>query len=263
MDVSSLAWRTDLAILEASGSAVTDCGTHLLVTTADNPTYHWGNFMLLKDLPIAGGAREVMGAFDTWFRTNRHRSIGVDVTTDVDLTEFEQAGMDKDVSHVMTAERLVAPERPFAAGGIRPLTSDEWSKWVDLDLAVYGVEDHRYTRDYVEARARQEQRLVAAGLGYRWGVFVDGRLAASAGLFHVGEGIYRFQSVVTHPRRRKQGIASTLIHRMGEWAHARGARQLVMVADPEGPAYGCYSRLGLSTVEVAVELDQSLPGEIA
>lgn len=263
MDVSSLAWRTDIAILTASGSTVTDCGTHLLVTTPDNPLYHWGNFLLLKELPLAGGAREVMGAYDTWFRDSRFRSIGIDGDGDHDVVEFERADMDKDVSHVMTAERLVAPERPFVGGGIRPLTPDEWVKWVDLDLAVYASDDRRYTREYVEARARQEQRLVAAGLGYRWGVFVDGRLAASAGLFHVGDGVYRFQAVMTHPRRRRQGIASTLIHRMGEWAHARGARQLVMVADPDGPAFGTYARLGLVTTEKVTELHQSLPGEIA
>jgi GNAT superfamily N-acetyltransferase len=263
MDVTSLGWRTDIAILEASGSTVTDCGTHLLVTTADNPAYHWGNFLLLAQPPVAGGAREVMGAYDTWFRTNRYRSVGVDVTTDLDLTEFEQAGMDKDVSHVMTAERLVAPERRFAGGGVRPITSDEWGKWIDLELAVYGGDDRRYTRAYMEGRARQEQRLVANGLGYRWGVFVDGRLAASAGLYSVGDGVFRFQSVSTHARRRKQGIASTLLHRMGEWARAQGARQLVTVVDPEGPAYGCVSRLGFTTAEVAVELHQTLPGEIA
>ncbi|MFC6152978.1 GNAT family N-acetyltransferase [Nocardioides yefusunii] len=262
MDVTSLAWRTDIAVLEASGSTVRDCGTHLLVTTPDNPTYHWGNFLLLKNLPLAGGAREVMGAYDTWFRTNRFRAIGIDSTTDLDTVEFEQAGMDKDVSHVMTAARLVAPERRFVGGGIRPITSDEWKKWVDLELSVY-ADDARYTRTYVEGRARQEQRLVEAGRGYRWGVFVDGRLAASAGLYDVGDGVFRFQSVATHGRRRKQGIASTLIHRMGEWAAARGARQLVMVADPEGPAFGCYSRLGLETVEVAVELHQALEGAIA
>ncbi|QCX26401.1 GNAT family N-acetyltransferase [Nocardioides jishulii] len=264
MQITSLGFRTDIAILTASGSTVTDCGTHLLVTTPDNPSYHWGNFMLLRELPAPGGAREVMGAFDTWFATARHRAIGIDSPVDVDVSEFEVDGMDKDVSHVMTAERLLAPERPFAGGGIRPLTPDEWDKWVDLDLSVYAAEDRRYHRAYVEGRARQEQRLVAAGLGHRWGVFVDGRLAASAGLYDTGDGVFRFQSIATHPRRRGLGIATTLVHRMAERAvEEQGARQLVIVADPEGPAYGIYRRLGFETAEVAVELHQSLPGEIA
>lgn len=263
MEITSLGWRTDIAILESSGSTVTDCGTHLLVTTPDNPAYHWGNFLLLKEPPLPGGAREVMGAYDSWFR-NRFRSIGIDTTGEVDVVEFEKAGMDADVSHVMVAERLAAPQRPFVGGGIRPLTSDEWEKWVDLEMAVWGADDRRYTRAYVQGRARQEQRLVAAGLGHRWGVFVDGRLAASAGLYDTGDGVFRFQSVATHPRRRRQGIGSTMLHRMAERAvREQGARRLVMVADPGGPAYGVYSRLGLKTVETVTELHQSLPGQIA
>ena len=172
--------------------------------------------------------------------------------------------MTRNVSHVMTAGRLEAPQRPFVGGGIRPLTSDEWRKWVDLEIAANASEDVRWTRSYVEGRAREERKLVAAGLGYRWGVFVDGHLAASAGLYDVGGGVFRFQSVGTHPRRRKQGIASTLLHRMAERAVAlQGAQQLVVIADPEGPAYGLYRSLGLEAVEQTVELDQNLPGEIA
>ena len=273
MDVTSLAWRTDIAILAASGSTVTDCGTHLLVTTPDNPSYHWGNFLLLKHLPVPGGAREVMGAYDTWFRTNRYRAIGIDSSAAdehgvIDTSEFERAGMDTDVSHVMVAERLRAPARPFLGGGIRPLAFDEWDKWADLELAVY-ADDRRYTREYVRARARQEQRLVDAGLGQRWGVFVDGRLAASAAVYDTGNGVLRFQSVATHPRRRKQGIASTLLHRMTERAiadHVREGREVrgfVTVADPEGPAHGAFKRLGLATLETVTELNQNLPGQIA
>ncbi|WP_158630561.1 GNAT family N-acetyltransferase [Nocardioides daphniae] len=134
---------------------------------------------------------------------------------------------------------------------------------VDLDLAVFAPDDRNNQRPFVEGKARQEQRLVAAGLGERWGVFVDGRLAASVGLYDTGDGVFRFQSVATHPRRQGQGIASTLLHRMAERAVARGARQLVMVADPTGPAISLYRRLGLETTEVAIELYQSLPGQIA
>jgi len=37
MDIASLAFRTDLAMLEHSGSVVEDHGTHLVVRTPDNP----------------------------------------------------------------------------------------------------------------------------------------------------------------------------------------------------------------------------------
>lgn len=254
--IRSLGFRTDLALLTASGSTVTDRGTHLLVTTQDNPTYHWGNFLLLRELPVPGGAREVMAAFDSWFPRSRHRSIAVDGIAALDLSEFEAAGMQPDVSEVLVADRLRAPERPHTDGGIRPLTSDEWGAWIDLELSE---RNPGVTRTYLAARAAAEQRLVEAGLGHRWGVFVDGRIAATAGLFEVGDHMARFQSVMTHPRHRGRGLASTLVHRMAEHARTRrGVRRTVMVADPEGPAIGLYKRLGFSTYETQNALGQVL-----
>ena len=64
MHVRSLAFRTDLALLERGGTEVTDRGTHLVVRTPGNPTFYWGNFMLLSEPPtrcrrrgLAGGVR--------------------------------------------------------------------------------------------------------------------------------------------------------------------------------------------------------------
>ena len=51
MEISSLANRTDLAMLERSGSEISDRGTHLVVRTPDNPTFWWGNFLLLAEAP--------------------------------------------------------------------------------------------------------------------------------------------------------------------------------------------------------------------
>ena len=65
MHVSSLGFRTDLALLTASGSIVEDRGTHLVVRSPDNPSYFWGNFILLAQPPVPGGEREVVGAFHT------------------------------------------------------------------------------------------------------------------------------------------------------------------------------------------------------
>ena len=42
-------WATDLAILAAGGSKVADHGDHLVVRTAANPQFHWGNFVLVTD----------------------------------------------------------------------------------------------------------------------------------------------------------------------------------------------------------------------
>ena len=78
MNVSSLGFRTDLALLTASGSVVEDRGTHLVVRSPDNPSYFWGNFLLLSEPPVLGGEKEVVGAFHTEFPLAEHVSIGVD-----------------------------------------------------------------------------------------------------------------------------------------------------------------------------------------
>ena len=57
MDIRSLGFRTDLRLLEMTGSVIEDRGTHLVVRTPDNPTYFWGNFLLLRQLPFPGGER--------------------------------------------------------------------------------------------------------------------------------------------------------------------------------------------------------------
>src|SRR5258708_28834018 len=56
VEVRSLGYRTDLAILALEGSQVTDQGDHLVIRTAGNPDYWWGNFLLLRDLNPGAGA---------------------------------------------------------------------------------------------------------------------------------------------------------------------------------------------------------------
>ena len=111
MHVSSLGFRTDLALLTASGSLVEDRGTHLVVRTPANPSYYWGNFLLLAQAPVPGGEREVVGAFRTEFPEARHVSIGIDRPdlADESRAAFEAAGLTIDVASVLTATALRAP----------------------------------------------------------------------------------------------------------------------------------------------------------
>ena len=56
MDIRSLGFRTDLRLLEMTGSEIEDRGTHLVIRTPSNPTYFWGNFLLLKQRPFPGAS---------------------------------------------------------------------------------------------------------------------------------------------------------------------------------------------------------------
>src|SRR4051794_25178189 len=51
MDVRSLGFRTDLMLRRLADATVEDRGDHAVVTTAANPGFWWGNFLLLAEPP--------------------------------------------------------------------------------------------------------------------------------------------------------------------------------------------------------------------
>lgn len=258
MDVRSLGFRTDLALLTASGSLVEDRGTHLVVRTPANPAYFWGNFLLLAEPPVPGGEREVIGAFRTEFPEAEHVAIGIDGP---DLPEdsraaFEDAGMTVDVASVLTTTELVAPRDVDAE--IRPLASDEdWEARAQLTRAyTTGVRD-RALLTFERARNQQERDLAAAGRGERFGVFVDGALVSTAAVYRTEDEVARYQTVETHPDHRRGGFAAAAVHAAGRHAlDALGARTLVIVADADGEAARLYGRLGFVESERQLALEQ-------
>ena len=78
MDVTTLGFRTDLALLERGGSTIDDRGDHLVVRTPSNPTFYWGNFLLLDHVPAADRVDEWLERFVDAFPEARHRALGFD-----------------------------------------------------------------------------------------------------------------------------------------------------------------------------------------
>ena len=251
MHVSSLGFRTDLALLTASGSVVEDRGTHLVVRSPDNPSYFWGNFLLLAQPPVPGGEKEVVAAFHTEFPLAEHVSIGIDTAeiTDECRAAFEAAGMVVDVATVLTASSLRAPREVEAE--VRELDGDDdWEARARLSQQLYPQTPEEHFMAFARQKNAQERRLVEAGRGTRFGAYVDGQLASTAGIFVTEEGVARFQSVETHPDHRRRGLAAAVVHAAGQHALDRlGVRTLVIVADTDGDAIGIYRRLGLSDAE--------------
>jgi ribosomal protein S18 acetylase RimI-like enzyme len=252
MVIASLAFRTDLAMLEHSGSTVEDRGTHLVVRTPDNPAYWWGNFLLLATPPRdEDDARRWLDAFEAEFPGARHRTFGVDGQdgTVEDLAPFAALGLDTEWSSVMTATTVHEPPRANTTATYRPLRSDhDWAQQIELDLA--GEEPGTHSLEFVTARSEAERRLVDAGYGAWWGAFDGDRLMASMGLFTASPGLARFQNVKTHPDARGRGLAGTLVHRVSRYGFDElGAHTLVMVADPEYLAIRIYRSVGFADTE--------------
>jgi ribosomal protein S18 acetylase RimI-like enzyme len=250
MDVRSLGYRTDLALLQLDGSVVEDRGTHLVVRTPANPTFHWGNYLLLATPPEPGSVEHWTETFVREFPGTVHRTFGVDGTAGSveDLAAFTEVGYETDASSVMTAREVHPPARPHPAAQVRPLTSDsDWSQQVEL--SVVGEPEH-YSVEFATQRAAAHRRNIEAGHGRWFGAFLDGRLQASLGIFTAPGGLARFQDVKTHPEARRRGLAGTLVHAASRHAlDAMGAETLVIVADPDYVAIRVYRSVGFEVTE--------------
>jgi RimJ/RimL family protein N-acetyltransferase len=264
VDVTSLGFRTDLALLRLGGTVVEDHGDHLVVRTQHNPTYWWGNFLLLPALPPEDETDRWLQRFELAFPGAQHRAIGVDGTghTARDLPGFAAAGLTVESSAVMTATSVHPPPRPNDGAEYRALSSDEdWAQYVELHVACEDRDqDLVLYREFSERKAATHRRLTEAGHGGWFGAFVDGRLVAQMGLFAASPGLARFQSVETHPDFRGQGLAGTLVHFVSGYGFGElGARTLVMVADPEYLAIRVYRSVGFAESESQLQAEKSPP----
>jgi RimJ/RimL family protein N-acetyltransferase len=259
VDVQSLVFRTELALLQRSGSTVEDRGPYVVVRTPANPTYYWGNCLLLADAP------DSVERVEHWTRVHRqefpdaaHVTLGVDRPRDAeaDAAVLREAGMEVDMVVALTAEEVHAPDRPPPAADVRVLaTDDDWHQQVDLTLE--DEESPHVTRDFVAAKTATLRGLVESGTGTWWGAFQDGRLVASLGVFRAGDGLTRYQSVKTASAHRKQGLAAALVVAAGRHAHdVLGARTLVIAADPTYAAIRIYRSVGFR--EAGTHLEATL-----
>jgi GNAT superfamily N-acetyltransferase len=247
--VTSLGFRTDLDLLRRGGSEITDCGDHLIVRTAGNPDFWWGNFLLLATPP---GPDDAQGWLDTFARTfplAAHRAFGVDAMrgTVEDLRPFTDLGLDGEAASVLTATGVHPPARTTQRVECRALRGDDdWARSAALELR--SVDDPAagpQFDEFVHARTRTSRRLVESGHGAWFGAFLDGRLVCQLGLLRAGAGLARFQSVLTDPAFRRLGVAATLVHHACRWGlDVLQVGTLVMVADPDYFAVELYRKLG-------------------
>jgi ribosomal protein S18 acetylase RimI-like enzyme len=261
VNVTSLGNRTDLALLQLGGTQVEDRGDHLVVRSPHNPTFWWGNFLLLSVVPPATDTDLWLGRFAAEFPDAAHLALafdGVDGKV-VDLAAFAARGMHCEVSTVMTATVVHPPPRPDAEATYRALTSDDdWSQSVALRVACNEAENDHDHLEFTTLRAATNRRLVEGGHGAWFGAFVDGQLLSQMGLVAASPGLARFQSVETHPDARGRGLAGTLVHHVSQYGFSElGATTLVMVADPDYSAIRLYRSVGFADTESQLQAERA------
>jgi ribosomal protein S18 acetylase RimI-like enzyme len=262
VDLASLGYRTDLALLQLGGSLVEDRGDHLVIRSPHNPTFWWGNFLLLSRVPPREDTDLWLDRFAAEFPDAKHLAFGFDGTDGRvgDLAAFTDRGMHCEAATVMSASVVHEPPRPNHQATYRQLASDDdWAQSVELRVACNDDDENDAGHlEFTRLRAATNRALTEAGHGGWFGAFVDGHLVSQMGLVAASPGLARFQSVETHPDARGQGLAGTLIQHVSRYGFGElGATTLVMVADPDYSAIRLYRSVGFADGESQLQAERA------
>jgi GNAT superfamily N-acetyltransferase len=259
--VVSLGFRTDVALRLLEGAEVADRGDYLVIRSPDNPTFWWGNFLLLGTPPKPGTAGAWLARFAAEFPAARHVMFGVDAVDDEGEIpgDFAAAGLEAEHVTVLTAASVRPPPRPNTAAEVRQLASDEdWRQALELNVRCFGYQD---SHEYLGRRVAARRRVTQAGLGAWFGAFAGGRMLAQLGIFDAGDGFARYQAVETDPAARRQGLAGTLVWHAAQYGLGTlGASTLVIVADPAADAIRVYRSCGFADTQTQLTLERGPPG---
>jgi GNAT superfamily N-acetyltransferase len=247
----SLGYSTDLALLQRQGGLVEERDGYVVARMPANPTYHWGNCLIVREAPAPGTLADWLDVFAEEHPGAGHVAIGLDdPSSDPDPAEAVPLGVEIERDMVLTARASEPPDVPDGVElvHVRPDDDAAWERLVELEMTddLVGTPDQH--RHFLRRRYAGHRALVREGHG-TWcaAVLDDGSPVATLGIFDAGGGRARYQQVMTHPDHRRQGLAGALVRFAGAFAvDSLGARELVIVADLYGPAIGVYRSAGFS-----------------
>lgn len=233
-----------------------------VVRHPDQPRFWFGNCVALHAVPEPG-------SLSRW-RTVWDRELGplpglerMVLTAESTAGEVpaglaEEAhaeGLELEVDDVLVLGTLL-PHPPPDGVMLRPVTVEEWPLVVDIHVTD-AADDGR--EDFERWAMCEYARLLERGRGRWWAAWRDDLPVASAGLFR-GDGLGRYQNVVTHPAHRRQGLATALIAAMAasHLAQAPGD-PLVIVAKRDSSPARLYRRVGFTLAATALSFIGPVP----
>ena len=136
---------------------------------------------------------------------------------------------------------------------IRPVRADEWQRWREVRLRMLRDDVDFFSTRYedmvrepestwrnwvADAAAGEEKTLLVAEENGRW-------LGVVGAFARVNPLEVQLISMWVDPAARGRGLAQQLIRAVAEWAHGRGATQVVLfVQEANAPAQALYVRAG-------------------
>ncbi|MCO4764589.1 MAG: hypothetical protein KC502_23975, partial [Myxococcales bacterium] len=135
-DVTNLGFRTDLMVL-GEQTVFASLGDGLLVRSPTNPSFFWGNFLLLRRPPPPTQVAATIARFQSAmaeFADVRHVAIGWDHvhgdggwSDDDTIAAFEALGFNAERGMVLTSTAQRIHSRAATGFEIRPpIGADEW-----------------------------------------------------------------------------------------------------------------------------------------
>jgi ribosomal protein S18 acetylase RimI-like enzyme len=255
-----LGWQSHLLACRF-GAEIAERDDCIVLRTPSNPTYYWGNCLILPAAPRDDELPHWLARFEAEIARlqpeSRHHAFGVNAAALVEeLPSWRAAGINEfDAMAVLTIEASQLIARPSVRD-----TPDLSLRTLDLarelELAVLAQVDARdasfEAEGYRVFRRQSMQRVAAmhtAGIAEWFGAMVGSVLAADCGLVHDGR-LGRFQFVETQAAWRRRGLCRALVHHVCQHAFLRlGLQRLVMCADPHDVAIGIYRSVGFVDVE--------------
>jgi ribosomal protein S18 acetylase RimI-like enzyme len=260
VDQLSLGWRSHLLACRF-GAEIVERDDCIVVRSPSNPTYYWGNCLILPTPPHDGDLSHWLRRFDEEITSrqpeSKHLAFGIDAAQlPGPLPSWRVAGIDEfDAMAVLTLERAglaAAPAVRDTPGLV--LRALDLPREVELAVeAQVNARDASFEAAGYRVFRRQAMQRVAAmqaaGIANWFGAVVEAVLAADCGLVHDG-ALGRFQFVETQTEWRRRGLCRALVHHVCQHAFdTLGLRRLVMCADPHDVAIGIYRSVGFAEVE--------------
>jgi GNAT superfamily N-acetyltransferase len=238
-----LGWYTDVAVLRLNGAQVDEHPDHWVVRSPTNPHFHWGNFVLVTDPARVDDAEHWLEVFEQEFPDAPHRSIGL-AAAPQQPDRWRAVGLELEHDDVLSTDTCPASTSVPQGYLVKQIADAiEWEQSTGLRVSEF-AEDDPHEAEYERQSTRTRIDASAAGHAAWFGAFHGDRLAAELGIVLCGDGIARYQAVVTGADHRRQGLAGHLLGVAARWAADRGARVWVIVAEDGGDAARLYRARG-------------------
>lgn len=247
----SLALQSETALWATRGAIVSRLG-YWVVRTPSDPSYFYGNLLLLPEAPLAETIPLWQARFAEEFAgTVQHTTLWWDtgVLGPEALRELIHRGFTVQTTDVLRRD----PRLPWAATPlgrdieIRKISASETPLLAALADRLSDRHDDIY-RTFLQRRARWQAQLIQRGLAHFFACFADQRVVASLGIF-VQHGLARYQDVQTDAAYRRRGLATALVTLAGQHGATPGTATLTIHTEPNSDAARLYRQLGFTLVE--------------